>query len=630
MTKEELLKKYWNYDHFKPHQESIITSVIQGNDTLALLPTGGGKSLCYQLPALLLEGVTLIISPLIALMEDQVQQLNSKGIKAMYIASGKKSQSLSKQLDNCIYGNFKCVYVSPERLQNEEFIERIKTVNINLIAVDEAHCISEWGHDFRPAYRKINHIRSYFPGVPLLALTASATPKVVADIQENLALKETQFFKASFERKNLNYQIIHTEDKIGAIEKILKNNDGTSIIYCRTRNETEQLSALLQQKKIAASFFHGGMETPDKKERLNAWQTGKTKVMIATTAFGMGIDKADVRTVIHLSMPESLESYYQETGRAGRDGLTSTVSLLVQEGDFQQLRHQFIRSLPDKKAIKKCYKHLCNYLQIAYGEGKDQFFHFNFKHFCNAYELSPKKTLNCLNIFDREGIFRLHLSLKKEIKISSTASREVVLNYLEINRAENDILHYFLRNYQDFLQQNSLRIDLQKIKKNLKQSEEVLLDKLNKLQENNIIKIENNAQDVQLFGLVPREDQYSLNSILSKVKEINAIKTDKIEQIISFTKDEKQCKRNVLLRYFGEIKKQPCGKCSAKECQQQRPKALNLEANILSHLKDAPKTAHELKKLVAFDQDDLTAALYRLQEMNKIKRLDNQAFTIIN
>ena len=628
MDKETLLKKYWNYDSFKPLQEQIIESVLQGNDTLALLPTGGGKSLCYQLPALILKGVTLVISPLIALMEDQVQQLKKKGIKAMYIESGIKSQSLSKQLDNCLYGGFQLIYISPERLQNQEFIERIKAAEIGMIAVDEAHCISEWGHDFRPTYRKIKILKEYFSKVPIIAVTASATPKVIIDIQENLGLKGAHLFKGSFERKNINYQIIPTEDKIGTIERILKHTSGTGIIYCRTRNETEKLSALLHQKNVSNTFFHGGIDSHEKKERLQAWQSGITKIMIATTAFGMGIDKANVRFVIHLSMADSLENYYQETGRAGRDGIASTAYLMVQKGDFQQLKNQFLNNLPDEKTLTKCYKHLCNYLQIAYGDGKDQFYYFPFKDFCETYTLSPKKTLNCLTIFDREGIFRLHLSPKNEIKIHFVASRQTIMNYLQENKPENDLLHYLLRNYQDLVSQKTVVLDIKKIKNSLKQSEVRLQEKFKRLQINNILTLDNIHNDTQLFGLLPREDAYSLRPMLNKVAILNKIKEEKISQMIAFISDGENCKRNALLAYFGEEKKQPCGQCSAEECGPEQPKNTTVDAAILSLLFEAPKTASQLKKTVPFEATQLTNALQRLQEQNKIVRLENQAFRI--
>ena len=393
---KEILKKYWGFDSFRSQQEEIINRVLENKDTVALLPTGGGKSLCYQLPAFLTEGCTLVISPLIALMQDQVDQMNAKGIKSMMLTN---TQPLNIQLDNCQYGDFKLMYCSPEKVLSKEFRQRIKELKINRIAVDEAHCISEWGNDFRPAFKQINKLRDLLPDIPILAVTATATPIVLSDIIKSLNLKDSCLFQESFVRPNIRINSISTEDKFGTLIKILSGNPDSGIIYCGSRKTTEQVVKILEQNSISCAYYHGGRTTSERKELLQNWLSEKTKIMVATNAFGMGVDKSDVRTVIHLNLPSSIENYYQEIGRAGRDGNNANAYLLFQASDKKRTREQFLQSLPDKKFIKTCYKNLCNYLNIAYGEGNDLINNLSLKEFCKTYNLNPKKNFNHLKLF---------------------------------------------------------------------------------------------------------------------------------------------------------------------------------------------------------------------------------------
>jgi ATP-dependent DNA helicase RecQ len=386
MDKLQLLEKHWGYFEFRPFQEQIINTVLEGEDVLAILPTGGGKSLCYQLPALLLEGTVLVISPLIALMEDQVKQLEKRGIKAMYFESHPKSLPLQQQIDNCIHGNFQLVFSAPERFLNPSFMEQLTRAKIGLIAIDEAHCISEWGHDFRPSYRNLDALRTHFPQVPLIALTASATPAVIKDMRTLLHLEKAKCFVDSFERSNIAYKIWNTEDKFNSLIQLLNYHKGSSIVYCNTRKQTEHLAELINQSGHSADFFHGGLLAEEKKQKLASWQKGSIPHMIATTAFGMGIDKADVRLVIHTQLPHSIENFYQETGRAGRDKKPASTYLLVHSGDATTLKSQFLDRIPSKNDIQETYKDLCNFLQIAYGEGKDELYSLDFNRFCQAVQ----------------------------------------------------------------------------------------------------------------------------------------------------------------------------------------------------------------------------------------------------
>lgn len=625
MNKQQLLTKYWGFSSFKPLQEDIITSILEGNDTLALLPTGGGKSLCYQLPALLMEGTALVISPLIALMEDQVKSLEDRGIKAMYFESHPKSLPLSQQIDNCIYGNYKVVYTSPERLTNDLFLQQISQAPLSLIAVDEAHCISEWGHDFRPAYRKINKIRSIFPSLPVLALTASATPKVVQDIQSELEFKESKVFRQSFKRPNLAYKIWKTEDKYNTAAQIVRHQKGSSIIYCNTRRQTEQLAYFFNQSGLSSDFFHGGLSADDKKKKLSHWQNGSIQHITATTAFGMGIDKADVRTLVHMQLPESIEHYYQETGRAGRDGKTANAYLLFHEGDPQELKNQFLNYIPTNQELTATYKDLCNFFQIAYGEGVDQVYVLDFDRFCERYKRNRRKTLYCLEQFDREGILSLNTIKEKYIRMEAKCSSTQATAFIGEQTTDAKVLEFLMRKYPYFFTESTL-VDPSKVCTTLTLSKDRFYAALESLQQLGYLRYSVPSAHFYIIPQTPREDQYTLKPVLQNAKILFEQKKVKIDAMISFTLNMKSCKRNLILSYFGDTVQGVCEKCSSTSCRQELDSEQDFESKLTRLLKAQPHSIQELKQKLYFEPLALQIVLESLLNDQKIKQNQSQKY----
>jgi ATP-dependent DNA helicase RecQ len=625
MNKQQLLTKYWGFSSFKPLQEDIITSILEGNDTLALLPTGGGKSLCYQLPALLMEGTALVISPLIALMEDQVKSLEDRGIKAMYFESHPKSLPLSQQIDNCIYGNYKVVYTSPERLTNDLFLQQISQAPLSLIAVDEAHCISEWGHDFRPAYRKINKIRSIFPSLPVLALTASATPKVVQDIQSELEFKESKVFRQSFKRPNLAYKIWKTEDKYNTAAQIVRHQKGSSIIYCNTRRQTEQLAYFFNQSGLSSDFFHGGLSADDKKKKLSDWQNGSIQHITATTAFGMGIDKADVRTLVHMQLPESIEHYYQETGRAGRDGKTANAYLLFHEGDPQELKNQFLNYIPTNQELTATYKDLCNFFQIAYGEGVDQVYVLDFDRFCERYKRNRRKTLYCLEQFDREGILSLNTIKEKYIRMEAKCSSTQATAFIGEQTTDAKVLEFLMRKYPYFFTESTL-VDPSKVCTTLTLSKDRFYAALESLQQLGYLRYSVPSAHFYIIPQTPREDQYTLKPVLQNAKILFEQKKVKIDAMISFTLNMKSCKRNLILSYFGDTVQGVCEKCSSPSCRQELDSEQDFESKLTRLLKAQPHSIQELKQKLYFEPLAMQIVLESLLNDQKIKQNQSQKY----
>ena len=565
MDKFQLLKRYWGFSKFRPYQKEIIDSLLEGKDVIGILPTGIGKSLCYQLPSLIMDGPVLVISPLVALMIDQVRQLGKQGIKSMYFENDIKSTPLQQQIENSFYGNYKLIYCSPERFLNPIFIKQIALINFSLIAIDEVHCISELGHDFRPSYRQLDVLRNLFINTPILAVSASATNKVIFDIRNLLKLKKAKLYKGSFERNNISYRVFKTENKFDVLIKLLNKNKGSSIIYCGTRRLAENLAQFINQKGYKSSFFHGGLSQEEKKKKLSAWKLGEVNNMTATSAFGMGIDKSDVRIIIHFHFPESIESFYQETGRAGRDGKEASSYLLYNRNDEVELKNQVLNRIPGKCYINDLYRDLCNFFQIAYGEGRDHKFSLDLVSFCKRYNRSLSKTDQALKYFELSGVFRLIRSREKQLLYKITASMDQIIPFLQKNNNSSQLLEYLIRQ-KPILKNEKTNVNLIRTSNILKTTVDLVVDEFKILNKRGILEFVINEFNIDITPLTPREDQFTLKPVIELVSKIYSIKKNKIGAMIKFTQDDQLCKRNSILAYFGEEKNSNCKKCSADSC----------------------------------------------------------------
>jgi ATP-dependent DNA helicase RecQ len=558
----ELLERYWNFSEFRPQQEAIIEAVLANEDCIALLPTGGGKSICFQIPALIRDGICLVVSPLVALMHNQVDNLNSKGIKAMALTSGLNYVDLDRMLDNCVFGNYKFLYLSPERLQQDLVQQRIKQMDVNLIVVDEAHCISQWGHDFRPAYRDIKLLRKIHPSVNVIGLTASATSKVVKDISDQLDCLSPKIFKTSFKRSNLAFLTLECNDKLRMTVQILKKYSGTSIIYVRNRKSTFEISSYLNKIGISSVYYHGGLSTVEKANQFNLWMSYSNRVMVATNAFGMGIDKSNVQTVIHHNLPDSLESYYQEAGRAGRNGDNAYAVILTNNTDEVKTKKEQVGSIPSIDFLKKVYKRICNYFQISYGEGVDSIHNFNFKSFCSFYNFPTVLTYSALKILDRSSIISLEKKFKNSISIKVIVNSNALFNYLDKYPKQALIIKVILRGNEGVFD-NSTEISLQEIINKTKLSEKKVIHLLTKLNDANIIQFEHSKTDAKVTFIEPREDDKTINRISKIIKQQEVLKIKQIESVFDYIKNDGICKSQKLLSYFEEINSSLCGICSS-------------------------------------------------------------------
>src|SRR5690606_14319770 len=563
-----------------PMQEEIIASVLNGKDTVALLPTGGGKSLCFQVPALGMDGICIVISPLVALMGDQVNALKELGIKALKITGGISFDELNSSLDNALYGNYKFLYLSHERLQQEIVQNYIRQMNVNLIAVDEAHCISQWGNDFRPAYKNITLLREIHPLVPIIALTATATPEVLEDTISELKMELPAVFKNSFVRENLSYQVFKEDDKLYRAEQLLKNNTGSAIVYVRNRKGTIEIAEQLNSLGISATFYHGGISVKEKAQKLTSWRNGNISTMVATNAFGMGIDHPHVRFVIHLQIPESIESYFQEAGRAGRDGDYAAALLLFNEYDKIYVKQQFVESLPTTSHLKKIYRTLNNYFQISYGEGEFTKHNFNFSEFSKTYGLNSLLAYNALNSLDRLGIIQLSQEFGRKSTVQFLISSKEVLNYFEKDLTASVIGKTVLRIYGGIFEMPTA-INLDLITSKTGQSIETVISVLKKLERDQVVEMMLQITDATLTFLVPREDDKTINVISRDVEALNRKKTAQVNSVLHYIENTKTCRSVQLVSYFGETTASKCGICS--NCNKQNPNLSNKELQLLAN-----------------------------------------------
>ncbi len=616
----QILEHYWNFTSFKPLQEDIINAVIEGEDTFALLPTGGGKSMCFQIPALAKEGICIVISPLIALMKTQVSALKDKNIKAMALTSGYRYDTLSTMLDNCIYGNYKFLYLSPERLQQDIVQVRIKQMNVNLIAVDEAHCISQWGNDFRPAYKNITLLRELQPNANIIALTASATPNVVDDIIKELDFINPQVFKQSFKRDNLAYMVFETEDKFFKLEQILKKNPQSSIIYARSRKHTFEINTYLENKGFKSTYYHGGLSNNEKEKHVNEWFNNQKQIMVATNAFGMGIDKSDVKTVIHVNLPESIESYFQEAGRAGRNTEKAYAIILKNKGDEQRVKNQFLSVLPKVDFIKQVYRKLCSYFQISYGEGEFSTFEFNFNAFCKTYKFNTLIAYNALQILDRTSVINLSQQYHNTSFISFIVSNTVLFKYLETNQDTNLVVKSILRTYGGIFEQE-VKINTAAIASKVNANEDFVIQTLIKLQKDAIITLKLTKTDAEITFIEPREDDKTINRIARTIEQQNKLKTKHVKSVLNYVNNDTLCKSKQLLSYFGETKFEDCGICSVciSDTPLSRTQIRESIVHISAVLKENPLSSREIMAKTKIKDTHIASILKEMLEKNMIE-----------
>jgi ATP-dependent DNA helicase RecQ len=620
---QQILKKYWNHDSFRTPQDEIIQSVLEGKDTFALMPTGGGKSICFQVPAMMKQGICLVISPLIALMKDQIQNLEKRNIKALALTGGISSDDTIDLLDNCQFGNYKFLYLSPERLQSDWILDRIKGLPINLIAIDEAHCVSQWGHDFRPAYLKISKLKEHFPKVPFLALTASATERVQEDICTQLGLEQPQLFKKSFVRDNIAYMVFEAEDKLSRIQQILTKNPEPSIIYVRNRKACHDVSAQVASMGFKSTFYHGGLTSKEKTKNMQLWLDEDVQVIVATNAFGMGIDKPNVRTVIHIQLPENLENYYQEAGRAGRNDVKAFAVLLVAPSDIDVTKNQFIAVLPDKTFLKDVYIKLNNYFQIGYGEGINESFSFNLNHFCHHYKFPVLKTFNALQFLDNQGIITLSKEFSEKVSIQFLLDSREILRYISLNPADEPVLTAILRNYSGVYEIDTA-INTTLIARKSATSEENVIDVLKRMHQKEICVLHSQSNDSQLTFNEVREDELTINRVAKFLQQQNDIKTKQFESVIQYVSDKNQCKSKLLAAYFGETESKDCGICSVcitKKKTERSP--LEIAQSILALLKNSALSSREIENSLELTSEETIFALQLLLENDKVK-INNQ------
>ncbi|MEB0261547.1 ATP-dependent DNA helicase RecQ [Mucilaginibacter sp. 10I4] len=559
MTPRELLKQYWEHDSFRPLQEEIITSVLQGRDTLALLPTGGGKSVCFQVPAMAMEGICIVVSPLIALMKDQVENLKTKGIEAIYIVSGMGKREVDIALDNCVYGPVKFLYLSPERLLSDLVRERIKYMKVNLFAVDEAHCISQWGYDFRPSYLHLSGLRELHPNVPVLALTATATAEVRDDIQDKLLFKDGIVYQQSFERKNLRYVVQNTEDKLRKLLDVAHGISGSGIVYVRSRKETFEIAKHYNQHNISADYYHAGLPTEERSAKQEAWKNNRTRIIVATNAFGMGIDKPDVRFVIHKDMPESLEAYYQEAGRGGRDEKRAYGILLYNPTDRLRQEKRFIQNFPSIDEIKQIYHFLANYCQIAYDAGEGTSFDLDLGEFCSRFQLDAIKTINALKFLEQDEYLAFNESVFLPSRFKFEVLNEELYNFQIQNPGWDPFVKTLLRSYGGSFE-NYVRVKEYDIAKRTGMNTQQVIDGLKQLQDFNLLSYLPQTDKPQITWLKPR--QHANNLYINKVFIDQRKETYRQKMIAVFAYAEhKRCRSQMLLNYFDEQNAHKCGVC---------------------------------------------------------------------
>ena len=623
---QEILKQYWGYDSFRDLQEEIITSIGEGKDTLGLMPTGGGKSITFQVPALAQEGVCIVITPLIALMKDQVQNLRKREIKALAIYSGMTRQEILTALENCIFGNYKFLYISPERLDTEIFRTKLRSMKVSMITVDESHCISQWGYDFRPAYLKIAEIRELLPEVPVLALTATATPEVVTDIQARLKFREGNVFRMSFERKNLAYIVRKTDNKTKEILYILQRISGSAIIYVRNRRRTKEITELLMNEGITADFYHAGLDNAVKDLRQKRWQSGEVRVMVATNAFGMGIDKPDVRIVLHLDLPDSPEAYFQEAGRAGRDGEKAYAVILYSKSDKTTLHKRVVDTFPDKEYILNVYEHLQYYYQMAMGDGFQCIREFNLEEFCRKFKYFPVPVDSALKILTQAGYLEYTDEQDNSSRILFTIHRDELYKLREMGKEAEALIQSILRSYTGvftdyaYISEESLAI-------RTGLTRQQIYNILVTLTKRRIVDYIPRKKTPYIIYTRERLELRFLHIPPSVYEERKARYEARIKAMEEYVTTENVCRSRMLLRYFGEKNEHNCGQCdvclSKRTTDDLSEKSYEeVKRQILDLLSHSPLTPAETADQIKAEKEDIGQVIRYLLDEGELKMQD--------
>lgn len=628
-----ILKQYWGYAEFRPLQEDIVRSVIKGTDTLALLPTGGGKSICFQVPALVMDGICIVVTPLIALMKDQVEQLKKRNIPAVAVYSGMSYREIDILLDNCVFGNIKFLYVSPERLKTDLFLERVKKMKVGLLAVDEAHCISQWGYDFRPAYLEIAEFRKILPGVNIIALTATATRLVKDDICNKLEFTKGQVFQKSFARSNLAYMVRWQEDKEKKLLEALRNVGGTAIVYVRNRKRTKEIARFLVNHGINASYYHAGLSNQERSDRQDAWICGKTRVIVSTNAFGMGIDKPDVRLVVHMDLPENLEAYYQEAGRAGRDEKKSFAAILINEHDVIELREKVLKSFPEVEVLKKVYQCLANYYKLAVGSNLLASYDFDIREFIKLFDLDLFETYNAIKKLEHEGYVQLNEGFFSPSRLYAPGGKKVLYE-MQIAHADYDLLiKIIMRLYGGEIFSGFVRIVESQVAELAHLSADEVVRKLEYLHKNDILIYEKQKDKPQIAFLTPRLDASKLPLNTKRYNERRSIELSKMESVEAYVRNENRCRTLQLLEYFDEVAYLPCGICDV--CQEKKKTELTSDIfmlfreKIMAYAKQEIDIDELLNKFKAAEKDNALHSLRNMMDTGEVK-LSNAGKIIIS
>ena len=626
----DILKKYWGYDAFRPLQQDIIQSVLEGRDTLGLMPTGGGKSITFQVPTMAMDGMALVVTPIISLMKDQVDRLRSLHIKATYLYAGLTRAEVNRTYEKCLYGNCKFLYVSPERLQSQSFLERLRQMPVSLIVVDEAHCISQWGYDFRPSFLRISKVRKLFPSVPVLALTATATPVVVEDIQRCLEFKSPNVFSMSFARDNLSYVVRATEEKVGELIHILRSVNGTAIVYVRSRKRTKQISDELNRAGIHADFYHAGLYVEDKEDKQNKWTSDQCRVMVATNAFGMGIDKPDVRLVVHVDVPNSLEEYYQEAGRAGRDGKRSYAVLLVKHTDQRTLRRHVTEAFPEKDFIRNVYQRVGDFLGVSLGEGFQQMYDFNFNLFCRTFDLPVLPTHNALRILTQAGYIECVEESETQSRVMIHARKDELYDLDTVTPGADQVLQAILRLYTGlFADYVFINEDVIAYRTGLDQ--ETIYNSLLELTRMHILHYVPRKRTPYIIYTTSREEPQHVLIPRAVYEDLRQRMSDRIEATINYAYADSGCRERMLLGYFGEMSGDECGHCDM--CIERRKRvdhtAADVQQGILYMAAQRPRRLDEFIDTLSFPRDEIVEALAFLVDEGFIEHLDDDTYRAV-